>query len=133
MTRQNHTSSGQPPCVRTRALTHTRGTYTLIEACSRRCPALLLAPMRVVSSRVSVNLYSHLTILSGVTVIHVRTTASSGSARWPPISTANGMHTLLPRVECCKRKMSSRCQIYKRKRHKMFSPKVELNRIRSII
>ena len=100
-----------------------------------RCPALLLAPMRVVSSRVSVNLYSHLTILSGVTVIHVRTTDPLADLPFPRYSPrANGMHTLLQRVECCKRKTSPWwCQIYERKRHKMSSPKEELNRIQSII
>lgn len=61
-------------CARTHTRAYTWGMHSHREACSRCCPTILLAPMRAASPRVSVSLYSHLTILPGVTVIRVRTT-----------------------------------------------------------
>ena len=116
---------------------HTWGINTSMEACSR-CPAILLAPMWTVSPRVFVSLYSHLTIFPGVTVIPVlRTTTSNGSARWSSISTHI---TRRARAKCprsCDYYRASnvanerwvRGVGYKRKRHKMFPPKEELNRV----
>lgn len=145
MTRHNNaTTADNDVCVDTctHAHAHTHVGHTHMEACSRRCPAtLLLAPMRATAPRVSVSLYSHLTILPGVTVIRVRTTVLGADPLadlpFPRYSaSANGMlplARLLPRAECRKRKMSSRRRIHKRKRHKMSSPKEKLNRRSSVM